>query len=80
MSLKGNPGKKGAEGLQGEPGIAGSRVSLTFFSWYLADYSIYALAKKCIIVDDVITVNTFIGCISNMTNCFDWTVTGVFIY
>ena len=41
MSFKGDPGPPGADGVQGEPGIGGSRVSLSFFSWQLADYSIY---------------------------------------
>lgn len=80
MSLKGIPGKPGSAGVQGEPGIGGSRVSLSFFSQHLADYSIYkCTCQKCIIVDVVIIVNTFLGHISNTTNCFDWTVTGVYL-
>lgn len=51
MSLKGNPGKPGADGVAGEPGVGGSRVSLSFFN---------ALAKTYIIVND--TVDTFLGC------------------
>lgn len=79
MSLKGNAGKPGADGVQGEAGIGGSRVSLSSCSQFLTDYSIF----KCTcqnIANAVITANTFLGCISNMINCFDWTVTGLFIY